>query len=656
MSFPKFLETNRCVSTVVSSFAFALIFLAGCGQPVNFPAVEAGEGGNATASDAGSLTGKLHGGQQPVVGAKIYLLAAGTTGYGSAATSLLTKTSIAGYPTQTDANGRYYVTTDSSGSFQIADSCTAGQQVYVASVGGNPGGGTNTAANEIAILGQCPQAGNFDSTLTGVIVSEISTVAAAYAASAYAIDTFDIGGPSTTTLEKTGIANAFANAANLFDVQNANDLARTVTSGGNGSVPRTKIHTIANILASCINSTGPSSTACSTLLSKAKTGGTSGTAPTDITTAAINIAHNPWANVSTLFALQTSIAPFSPQLSSTPNDLALSLDFSGAALANNPSLAIDGNGNVWTVSQGGSAVTKLSPAGKLMSGASGYSLQAPANALGSFGLAFDTSNNLWVLGESYYGLPTFTELNNSGVYQQQLSESYYATTTHPPTQVTNLALDGLGYFYYSGNPNGTSANCCTMQYSLSSGGFSGLDSGNATPGTNFVAVSANAKWATGDGTSVSLVATSNKAVAGGGLNGAVGVALDSSGYAWVVNSGNNSISKFNSSGTAISGTTGYTGGLATPMAIAVDGLGNIWVTNSSGGYNLSEFSSAGLVIGSSYSDSSLSNAGALAIDASGNLWIASSTSTTLTEFLGIAAPVVTPMASAASAGTLGTRP
>jgi hypothetical protein len=44
----------------------------------------------------------------------------------------------------------------------------------------------------------------------------------------------------------------------------------------------------------------------------------------------------------------------------------------------------------------------------------------------------------------------------------------------------------------------------------------------------------------------------------------------------------NSISVFNSSGTAIS-TTAYTGaGLSSPTSVAIDISGNLWIANSSG--------------------------------------------------------------------------
>ena len=89
---------------------------------------------------------------------------------------------------------------------------------------------------------------------------------------------------------------------------------------------------------------------------------------------------------------------------------------------------------------------------------------------------------------------------------------------------------------------------------------------------------------------------------GGGLDGPVGLAIDGSGDVWAVSS-IDALSEFNSSGAAISGSGGYqAGSLDSPVALAIDGSGNIWVTSFSGNANA------------------------------------------ITEFVGAAAPVVTPLA------------
>jgi len=64
--------------------------------------------------------------------------------------------------------------------------------------------------------------------------------------------------------------------------------------------------------------------------------------------------------------------------------------------------------------------------------------------------------------------------------------------------------------------------------------------------------------------------------------------IDGNGNVWAANSGNNSITELNSSGSPISGSNGYIGGTSGTnlnglYGIAVDGAGNLWVTNNGGG-------------------------------------------------------------------------
>ncbi len=283
-----------------------------------------------------AIRGNVHGGQQPVVGAHIYLFATNSTGYGIASISLLNASATG----NSDSIGAY-VTTGSDGSFTITGdyACTSVDQVYLYALGGNPGAGPNSAAGFLATLGSCPASGNFLGTIPYIWVNEVSTVAAAYAMAGFATDATHVSS-SNTPLAQVGIQNALANAANLAVISTGATLA--TTPAGNGTVPQTTINTLANIIASCVNSTGPSSTACSTLLANAESGGSTGTAPTDTATAAINIAHNPRANTPVLYGLQPELgAPFQPALGSAPADFTISLtseipDSSVASVSSHP--------------------------------------------------------------------------------------------------------------------------------------------------------------------------------------------------------------------------------------------------------------------------------------------------------------------------------
>ena len=105
--------------------AVLCLSLAGCGAqlPPNSPLA------------GGNLRGNMHGGQQPISGASVQLYAAGTNGYGSSATALLSA------PVITDANGAFSIT----GNYTCPSSTS---QLYIVATGGNPGltPGTNNAA------------------------------------------------------------------------------------------------------------------------------------------------------------------------------------------------------------------------------------------------------------------------------------------------------------------------------------------------------------------------------------------------------------------------------------------------------------------------------------------------------------------------------
>jgi streptogramin lyase len=132
--------------------------------------------------------------------------------------------------------------------------------------------------------------------------------------------------------------------------------------------------------------------------------------------------------------------------------------------------------------------------------------------------------------------------------------------------------------------------------------------------------------------------------------GPASVAIDSGDNVWSANFYANSVGLVSPAGTVLSG-NGYTGGgLNAPRAIAVDASGNAWVA-SEHGTSLVEFASAssgnpGALLspaGGWGSDAKLSQPYSLAIDAAGNIWVSNYASDTLTEFIGLAAPVKTPL-------------
>jgi len=80
----EFLAVRICLVSLCAVTTFSL--LAGCGAPLTDTA--------APVAAHIEIQGTVFGGQQPVVGAHLYLLAANTTGYGNASVSLLNDTSL----------------------------------------------------------------------------------------------------------------------------------------------------------------------------------------------------------------------------------------------------------------------------------------------------------------------------------------------------------------------------------------------------------------------------------------------------------------------------------------------------------------------------------------------------------------------------------
>jgi hypothetical protein len=330
-----------------------------------------------------SAHGRVMGGQQPVTGASIYLYAAGAGGYGSPAASLLTSSTG-----NQDGSGNWFVETDANGNFAITGdwSCPSSPSpsyLYVLALGGNPGeSSANPNLAQMAALGPCSAV----NASTYVVVNELTTVASIWALSPFMTGITNIGSSATNQL---GLGDAFAAVNSVANIATGTTSGPMLPAGA--TLPVAKINTLANILASCVNSTGGTagdSSPCGNLFSAATV---NSVAPTTTVAAALNMAQHPAVNVSALFALQTASPPFLPNLSAAPNDLTIAINYTGGGLNAPAAIASDQSGNVWVANSGSDTVSWFDNLGNSKLGTTGTSLGGvPA------GIAVDLSGNAWV--------------------------------------------------------------------------------------------------------------------------------------------------------------------------------------------------------------------------------------------------------------------
>lgn len=254
----------------------------------------------------------MSGGGNPIGGSALTLYAIGSSGYGGGNDALATAIS------------------SNTGAFTFSFTCPSGNpQTYVVAIGGDAGGGSNSAIGLVALSGPCDSL----SSAGFVTVNELTTVAAEYALAQFSDSSGQNLGTSATNA--TGLNNAVGAAqSNLVVSYLANgDAANTGIPASflptpaqcaAGSPPYNcdaleRLNTLANILAACVAG-GSGSSQCATLMSSTGSGTT--------TAAAVHfMATNPTTNVGGLFALQGGGAPYQPALSVVPGDLAMGLNF-----------------------------------------------------------------------------------------------------------------------------------------------------------------------------------------------------------------------------------------------------------------------------------------------------------------------------------------
>ena len=667
----------------------AATMLSGCAMG-NFTAIEPNVPNTA-------FHGTSMGGQQPIAGATISVYTYGTGGYGSAGTLLASTT--------TDSNGRFSFP---AGTYTCPQSDTP---VYLIGTGGDAGYGVNMAAVTAAPLGTCASAPS-----EYVVMNEVTTVALAYALSGYFTpylgtgtgtpDQYDsFGGPSsgtTTVSYAKGLVLGNNYTAGLIAI-NSNGLA--YANNGIVTAEPLKVYSLANTLAACINSAGPSSSSCSLLFSY--TTPPNGTTPTDTLQAAVQIALYPYQNVPQLYSLAGTKPPFNADLASNPLDwtiavsytsssLGLGVDtntmstldidssnrvwfpstasgntglayfdpstnsFSGPYNATNmvhpEQVAIDGNGYVWATDTQGNYISRY----KAALPTSGYGAIAITNGASvvntnSYSLKVDTGGTVWV---GLYDTP-------AGAYKLGYIDP--ALTTYQESSVV-LPAGYLPYSIAADNVAAATGSFVSNQSDLLLTMYKGANAGTASAATLL-------DYLPGTATSVTQKLQ---------VFGRAGQALFTNNdltsvFAWDGSTATNHFSD-GLCFTATPNTTSdaakcyqFNHGRATTyygQGGAVDGLGNVWVADEgnatavevipnylTGAYQFAGTASNPTIVSKLYTHNSSSggtllNPEGVGVDNEGNVWFSNAGclgtgctpgSFVLSEIIGTATPTITPV-------------
>ncbi|SNT42382.1 hypothetical protein SAMN05421770_11351 [Granulicella rosea] len=471
-----------------AALASVSLFPTGCGV-----GTAASSSSASTAIDGLQLQGGVHGGQQPISGGVIQLYEVGATGYSNAAKPLIAAK----------------VTTASDGSFNITGdyTCDTGGYVYITASGGDAGAGANSAIALMAALGPCSSL----SSKTYININEVTTVAAAYALAQFGRSTSfgttlaaKAGSPASGSIAAVAPADNFATSAtNLQGIANAMATAQVLASIGAGTSPGNntngsaaveywQVNTIADILAACVNSTGPTSTACAALFTN--TAAINSSAPADTLQAALSLALSPALSstaVTNLYQLITATAPFQPVADSTTGavtDFTIGLTYtpvnpstSAKVLSVPNQIVFDGVGNAWITNIGtGFPVAELDPTGNPVQAGStanvytvtGYNVGSTATSITGgasasipYGIAIDTIGNAWVADKG--GNAIFEIAGSGGIagganggastavgYNLQTAGALAASAP------TVLAIDGSNNIWFTLNGSTTTSGAC----------------------------------------------------------------------------------------------------------------------------------------------------------------------------------------------------
>lgn len=680
---------------LLALLASSFVFTSGCANMTSTAPMS-----NSLSSPA-TLSGKIHGGNQPVSGATVTLWYAGQSGVATQAATTTSDSTGSFSFVKDPTNGN----TDSGNEY----SCPSNTDpvVYVVSKGGNTQNNgipsqTNTAAAFIAIYGTCSllNANNF------VFMSEVTTAATMAAAVQFfnpSLETLTADGTGQQKFIVNGIPNTVALLANLTTgMANSSKVLTTASSIGhavniNPAVTTTatpeasKLNLIANIISACVNSATASSTPCTSLFAAAApppaVNVTNFNAaiptPTDTLQVLYDLFTNPTsntstagtggtANIATLFGLAGGVgAPYQPSLAAAPTDWTLGITYtasgscgtssggSGAFISSPTDIAIDAFNNVWIANSAtGGNLSEIAQSG---APATCVNLDAGAGA----SLAIDAMQSVW------FGAGTTMYRYSPGGFTNLPAQP--AGTLAFPVGVSPLGVtaDGVNNVYFSSVAGTTgSLNLLSGAATASAAVTPTLISTTVGPNPirlmpDFIASATQGNiWVTSGSTFVSQVMPTATTPNTGGFvtnpfpisgGNAYGLSLTHGNSVYVSALDTGAISKLVSPSYGPAGNWPFTAassaGINTPTALALDGRSNTWIPNNgngSGTGSVSEISNSpnplSPSIGFQKDSTFLHSNRTLAVDQAGNVWVVGDGNNFVTEFVGSGVPIYQPYA------------
>jgi hypothetical protein len=655
-------------------------------------------------SSPATLSGKIHGGNQQVVGATVTLWYAGQSGPATLAAT-----------TTSDSSGSFSFIKDTTNGNPADNgstntfSCPTGTDplVYVESIGGNTqNNGTsqsNSAAAFIAIYDVCSQlsASNF------VYMSEVTTVATMAAAAQFfepvSHSLFADGtGQQKIIVDQLGsTVRLLANLTTGLGVVSTPSIAPAPGANVAPGVTVTatpeqgKVNLLANIISACINAATASATPCTTLFSAAVPPLSDTTllnpgsfAPaTDTLQALYYMFTNPSssptgqgsdgaANITTLFSLAGGVgAPYQPS-AAQPTDWTIGISYSSTGSCGTPTggtggfinspvdINVDASDTIWFANaQTGGNLSAISTGGMPYA-----CVNFDAGASNAGGV-LDSSKNVWfAAGTTMYRYNGNTQASLAfpvgvaplGITADGLGNVYFTAVT-----------SGVGSLYQLPGAAGASTAVAPVQISNTVG----PNPVRLMPDFNTTSTLGNI-WVSSGSTYVSQVAAGTGP---GSLNGFITTAIPSglagSTYGLSVSFGNGVITStidtssisvlvFHDNAWVTASGWPFTGtppaGISSPTAISVDGRMSIWIPNNSTSA-LSELSFHGpdpLSPSTGYQKTStfLNSGRASMVDQAGNIWVAGDGNNFITEIVGGAVPIFQPYAVGLSNGRFQTIP